>query len=64
MSFLNTVVNELLQIIPRYKFDSLVSEYKGLKIFTVLRYPMLTGIGAIKKIISETVFLRCQLFTC
>ena len=29
MSSLNTVLNELLQIVPRYKFDSLVSEYKN-----------------------------------
>ncbi|MGC8979716.1 DUF4372 domain-containing protein [Caldisericum sp.] len=29
MSQLNTVLNELLQIVPRYKFDSLVSEYKN-----------------------------------
>ncbi|MGC8580391.1 MAG: DUF4372 domain-containing protein, partial [bacterium] len=28
-SQLNTVLNELLQIVPRYKFDSLVSEYKN-----------------------------------
>lgn len=60
MSSLNTVLNELLQIVPRYKFDSLVSEYDNdryVKYYTTwqqlitLLYAQIKGKDSLREII-------------
>ena len=62
MSSLNTVLNELLQIVPRYKFDSLVSEYKNdryVKYYTTwqqfitLLYAQIKGKDSLREIITS-----------
>lgn len=62
MSSLNTVLNELLQIVPRYKFDSLVSEYDNdryVKYYTTwqqlitLLYAQMKGKDSLRDIITS-----------
>ena len=62
MSSLNTVLNELLQIVPRYKFESLVSTYQNdryVKYYTTwqqfitLLYAQMKGKDSLRDIITS-----------
>ncbi len=62
MSSLNTVLNELLQIVPRYKFESLVSTYQNdryIKYYTTwqqfitLLYAQMKGKDSLRDIITS-----------